>query len=290
MAWINDDELLNLERTRQNAVNDLRSKNILIDTDADINEAYEKYKSLNNSAQLLDGSIGEIVRDDNITNLKYGALSEMPQLKKAYFKNVVRIKGMMIADSPLVEHLEAPNAITIDILANYTNSVNYAMSTMYFPHVTQVAAEFLRMIGNVQKFIFPKLSGTPKNFSSVFSRKAAPLILIDSKFETFSKDINTTGFNSLETLVLRGDNLPTLATTSLFPNSNLKIYIKSEFVEDLKEETNWSALPCMVNDDAVVALETSEYADERWFEDTDEFKLNYIYQDLDDESEEINNE
>lgn len=283
MAQIKPETVLKLERVRQKAVQDLRNKNIYIDENADINEAYQKYKSLNNSAQLLDGSIGEVVRDDNITGLKNSALAYCPNLKKAYFKNVVRTNDYIISNCPLLEHIELPNAEYVGLLFGYGGG-NGVLRTLYFPKMLSgFGNQMMRSTVNIiSKIITPK---AVYNFSSVHQYGTHTYLkLIDSSIVNFSTPAVAL-FSNLEALILRGDELPTLASTSFFTNPNLKIYIKSEFVEDLKAATNWSALPCMANEDAVVPLETSEYADERWFEQTDEFKLNYIYQDLEDEQE-----
>lgn len=266
MIVISDAEALNLERSRQKGVAMLHSKNKWIANDATINQVIDKCDELNDVSGLLDGSATEIV-DNEATGLRSYACANVQDLLKAVFKNAITAGGSIFQSCKKLKVIDMPKLQSISGFFGYTGGNTYpSLEVLYCKNLESWStAQDLREPKSLNKIIMPKLDTLGQVFQYASN---IPLKLFDCKLSAIPTSLVT---SSLETMIIRSDTVPTLSSTSLFTNNGTIFYIKQSLVAEMKQATNWSALPNI--NDRIVALEGSDYEDPGWYEDTDEYKI-----------------
>lgn len=173
----------------------------------------------------LDGTIGGVVVDKDISVLREGAFATCENLTKISLPNCIELSstadiGRHLYGCKSLTTLELPNLTTIGS-GNYALYGLESIERIDLPELTSIA-NFAGTFWNCKKvkvINMPKLSGS---------------------------SIGTYAFrycSKLEAVILGGDVLNPLTNSNAFNNgnSNFIIYVNDNLVDDYKTATNWTA-------------------------------------------------
>ena len=88
MAYINDDEVLNLERVRANLRDNLRAQGVACEDDEGIDSLSEKVLKIQSGASIINKTFAGAITDNNVTSLEYGVFRDCTELTSASFGEV----------------------------------------------------------------------------------------------------------------------------------------------------------------------------------------------------------
>lgn len=255
MAVVSDLYILQLDRIREKLRNTLMDKGIIKDTDATLEELVEAVKFLNSENCLdnfLENNI-KIFSNRNIRTLKARAFEAMTSLEKVRLDNCVVANAGCFNDCSNLKHLYLPKLQQI-----FSSTLGFIYGTnvenLILPELYSIIGGWYTFQSNkLKRIIIPKNSTLGKQ-----SYIANTLELLECAYTAFDGAINTQG--KMHLIILRNvQNIPTLATTSFFPNIE-EIYITESLVDQLKLATNWS-----VYADKIKPIEGSKYEDLEWY-------------------------
>lgn len=172
----------------------------------------------------LDGTIGGVVVDKDISVLREGAFASCDNLTKVSLPNCVEFSNKMgigrhFYGCKSIETLELPSLQII-------KDGNYALSGLE----------------NIEEIHLPELT-TINNFGGTFWNCKKAKIINMPKLSNSS--INTFAFRycaALEALILGGPILNPLTNTNIFNGGNTTciIYVPDDLVDDYKTAANWT--------------------------------------------------
>ena len=266
MAIVNDKYILELERLRQNLVNVLKEKGLIVDAN----------ETLNNLIPLVN---------DNL--FKDNQLSLLAENKVDYYKDIQTTNICQYSFYYKTSIIKAylPNVRTIDARAfNYCTNLRY----IYLPNLVELKGIFNTSGGtfcntNIENLILPNYSISSFNNNnycdyfygmSKLKRLIIPKspLLYNATYNFEILDCNLAGTNfkalNLKTLVMRGykDSILSLSNSSNISNI-AEIYVPNSQLENFKVDTNWA-----VYADKFKALEGSKYESLTWYENEDWYK------------------
>lgn len=253
MAVVNDLFILQLDRLREKLRSILMDKGIIKDKDATLEELVEAVKFLN-SENCLDNFLENNIRifsNRNIRTLKARAFEGMTSLEKVRIDNCVVANAGCFNSCSNLKHLYLPKLQQIfssNIGFIYgTNVENLILPELY----SIIGGWYVFQSNNLKRIIMPKNSVLGNQNYIVNT-----LELLECAYTAF----NGATQGKMHLIILRNvQNIPTLSTTSIFPNVE-EIYITESLVDQLKLATNWS-----VYADKIKPIEGSKYEDLEWY-------------------------
>ena len=271
MAYINDNELLNLERTRAKLRQYLVERDVDVSADANLDVLVNATQNLQSAEFLLrfcSGTITTLVSDE-ITVIRQSLFKNLESLTKVSIPNANYIYTESFSGCSSLRHLNIPNVSQI-----YNGSPYYTFNKCSSLRIFY-APELLSIYGNGY-YLFAACTAlekiiTPKNdtFGVLFG--ASNVKLIDYKPKSLRDSLAQAG---LQTLILRSKTLVSLESTRNIPNETCLIYVPQTLISAYENGTNWSAVPNISN--RLKAIEGSQYESEKWFEDTEEYRTEVL--------------
>ena len=126
--------------------------------------------------------------------------------------------------------------------------------TVYLENVTYLGFQGVWNVVNCKKIILPKLGTLRSHFTYNASCQCIDLTAVTAI------EHHSLAGNSLATLILRGNSVPTLETTGQRA-SGITVYVPTAMIASYQADTNWSAMTGWT----LTALEGSAYESQDWF-------------------------
>ena len=287
MAYINDDEVLNLERVRANLRDNLRAQGVACEDDEGIDSLSEKVLKIQSGASIINKTFAGAITDNNVTSLEYGVFRDCTELTSASFGEVTTF----VVENTVARTFSNCSKLTTVSIPKLTSVGQNAfygctsLTSASFPVATSVGGNAFSGCTSLTSASFPVATSVGVNaFFGCTSLRYVSLprntgnqlgSIYDNNLQVadLGQAQSFAGFSGgsstyFDKLILRRENAITpLSATSVFNGTPFetgggKLFTPTAQIPNYENGTNWSALGGLT----VLSLIGSRFEDLDWFD------------------------